>query len=616
MFIALLALIGLASAQTTTDTTPSTPSTGGFDAHGFRLVSFDADARDPMRFQRPGDMDAGAWYAGGLFEYANRPLVFQGANDAEPVSYLRDVVGANLAAGVVAADPVRFDLSVPLYFASTGLAGSQGASLGDVRLSSLVTFLQPRDAGGLGFGAVAALDVPTGSPEDFLGNTGIAGTLALASTFESDALTVSGQAGVRFAPNTKPEDRPAPTEGGDAVDVAGGVGYLVADGTGVNLEAHVAVPVDAVVRTAIGVPAEATLSVRHVRPQGAHVSGGVGVGLGQGAGASPVRLLIGGGFGTSTAAPADVDGDGLSDRDDACVSQPETVNGFNDEDGCPDALPTLTLGASWTGGAVDDAVIVLSGESKPAPAKVSGAPGTLVEVVAKAGECLRGERSLTFGEVDAAVDVPMERVFGTVELSVTGADGSQIPGAQVRYMVEDDRCMPEDRSIRSGKGSHQVGPGEHTVMVSAQGFGVHRQTITLAQGATVQVNAVLKPTKVQLEEGRITIAEKVFFETGKTVIEARSLPLLDEVASVILAHPVGGQVEVQGHTDDQGNDAANLKLSQGRAEAVRDYLVTKGVAAEQLVAKGYGETKPIASNASEDGRGENRRVEFHIIKKN
>lgn len=72
------------------------------------------------------------------------------------------------------------------------------------------------------------------------------------------------------------------------------------------------------------------------------------------------------------------------------------------------------------------------------------------------------------------------------------------------------------------------------------------------------------------------------------------------------------KIEIGGHTDYTGSDAYNQTLSQKRASAVRAYLISQGISAERLTAKGYGEAKPIASNETEEGKAENRRVEFKI----
>ena len=71
-------------------------------------------------------------------------------------------------------------------------------------------------------------------------------------------------------------------------------------------------------------------------------------------------------------------------------------------------------------------------------------------------------------------------------------------------------------------------------------------------------------------------------------------------------------VEVQGHTDDRGDDATNMTLSQGRAESVMEYLKGKGIDESRLTAKGYGETMPVATNKTRRGRNENRRVDFKL----
>jgi OOP family OmpA-OmpF porin len=86
---------------------------------------------------------------------------------------------------------------------------------------------------------------------------------------------------------------------------------------------------------------------------------------------------------------------------------------------------------------------------------------------------------------------------------------------------------------------------------------------------------------------------------------------LDEVATALLKQPEM-QVEIQGYTDSIGADAYNLNLSQKRADAVKAYLVSKGLNSTALTAKGYGKADPIASNATRDGRAQNRRVAFAV----
>jgi OOP family OmpA-OmpF porin len=119
------------------------------------------------------------------------------------------------------------------------------------------------------------------------------------------------------------------------------------------------------------------------------------------------------------------------------------------------------------------------------------------------------------------------------------------------------------------------------------------------------VDAVGCPRK-----GSITL-EGVTFETNSATLTPASRPVLDQVAAGMQKYP-RLKVEVQGHTDSSGADSYNMKLSQQRADAVRDYLITQGVASGQLTAKGYGETQPTADNSSEGGRALNRRVVLHV----
>ena len=116
---------------------------------------------------------------------------------------------------------------------------------------------------------------------------------------------------------------------------------------------------------------------------------------------------------------------------------------------------------------------------------------------------------------------------------------------------------------------------------------------------------------VVVTETKIELKQTVFFDTNRATIKRVSFALLTEVAQALKDNPTI-KVEIQGHTDSQGSDRANLKLSQKRAESVRTYLIKKAVTSDRMVAKGYGESTPIADNRTAEGRSQNRRVEFVI----
>ena len=111
----------------------------------------------------------------------------------------------------------------------------------------------------------------------------------------------------------------------------------------------------------------------------------------------------------------------------------------------------------------------------------------------------------------------------------------------------------------------------------------------------------------------IQILKKVEFATGKSTILQSSYPILDEVVRLLKVNPDIKLLAIEGHTDNRGSNALNEKLSADRAKAVLDYLVNKGgIDAPRLTSAGFGPQRPIADNATDDGRQRNRRVEFII----
>jgi outer membrane protein OmpA-like peptidoglycan-associated protein len=185
--------------------------------------------------------------------------------------------------------------------------------------------------------------------------------------------------------------------------------------------------------------------------------------------------------------------------------------------------------------------------------------------------------------------------------------------AQVRF---NGPTIPDPLSLgQDGVEEIDLPHGRYTVLISADSFGTTMRTIELnpATYDLVLIELILQPGKVRVTQEGLELTEKVHFDLNEAEVGAASMGLLSEVAYTLMAHDHIERIEVQGHTDDQGEPDYNLDLSQRRVEAVRSLLVDSGVAPDRLVARGYGETQPIASNDTEEGQAKNRRVQFVIL---
>ncbi|NIA23678.1 MAG: OmpA family protein, partial [Proteobacteria bacterium] len=109
------------------------------------------------------------------------------------------------------------------------------------------------------------------------------------------------------------------------------------------------------------------------------------------------------------------------------------------------------------------------------------------------------------------------------------------------------------------------------------------------------------------------ILQGIYFDSGSATIKPSSYTILDKVVKLLEEYP-DITVEIQGHTDSVGSANSNLRLSFARANAVKAYLVQMGISPSRLIARGYGESMPIAPNTTRAGRARNRRIEFVVIK--
>ncbi len=154
---------------------------------------------------------------------------------------------------------------------------------------------------------------------------------------------------------------------------------------------------------------------------------------------------------------------------------------------------------------------------------------------------------------------------------------------------------------------------KYGITAKGPGFVAPSQNLDLSQpgGYLELIDRNFAP--VPIEAGQTVRLNNIFFETGKYTLQDESFPELNRVVELMAQNP-RLIIEIDGHTDNVGGDESNQLLSQNRASSVRTYLLGKGVKPERIAAKGFGESKPVATNDTEEGRQLNRRVEFVIVK--
>jgi outer membrane protein OmpA-like peptidoglycan-associated protein len=257
----------------------------------------------------------------------------------------------------------------------------------------------------------------------------------------------------------------------------------------------------------------------------------------------------------------DNDADGILDADDRCPEEAEDEDGYEDEDGCPEK------DNDGDGFADADDECPMKAEDKDGFEDNDGCPE---------------EDNDVDGIVDADDQCPNE---------AEDVDGYQ----------DDDGCPDLDRDKDGIADADDLCPDKAEVI-----NGFEDEDGCPDKGKS----------KVRVTQDRIHIEEKIFFDTNKATIKERSNNILGQIVSVMKAHPEITKVRIGGHTDSRGDNDHNLALSQRRANAVREYLIVNGISQNRIESKGFGETTPVADNASETGREKNRRVEFTIVSVN
>ncbi|MBZ4419470.1 Ig-like domain-containing protein [Myxococcus sp. RHSTA-1-4] len=516
------------------------------------------------------------WNVGLSLNYADKPLNFLDPREDRFITALvRSQVGLDLMGAVGLFDRFEVGVLLPVTLQDSEPAPqvdpsfSQGVGsggIGDLRVVPKARLVDGED-----FDLALAVPVvlPTGGEADFLGGSGFGVQPRLVAEY-GQKLRLAANLGVDF--RSKQQLRNLHT------------GNSLAFGLGAEMPFTVGELPLAAAATLVGGlgfeeqdseerPLEllAALKYRSVSGFSAHL--GAGPGLTRGYGTPGFRVLGGLSYSPEPSrepkkapppAPVDSDGDGLVDGQDACSTEPEDKDGFEDADGCPDV-------DNDKDGIFDDSdKCVNEPETKNGHEDADGCPDTEPAPVDSDGDGLLDPND---GCPKSAEDKDgFEDADGCPELD---NDKDGIPDTA-------DKC-PAEPEVINGVQDEDGCPDKGKV-------------------------------KVQVDGERILILEKVYFATAKDIILARSFPLLKQVAAVLRANPQVELLRIEGHTDDQGNDAMNLDLSKRRAANVRAFLIEEGIAAGRLESEGYGETKPVDTNKTAKGRENNRRVEFNILR--
>ncbi len=566
--------------------TPSAALAQSVEVDPFNVDTFEIsgglfDRQGTLQLANPHIGLAGSWYAGLGVVYAKNPLVYVKRDEAgveTQTSLIESQLSTRLAGGYNLGAIARLDLEIPVYPSVKTVDDAQFA-MGDIRLGATLPLLKYEEEG-FGIALVPSLVLPTGSAEAYV-SSGFAGSLTAALGFQVASFGMVGNIGADLSKSAGVGDIQGASMYRLGTSLPYGVGARVDLGesflVGAELDgAYTLIKDDEGNPQPYNVsPMEAHLYGTYGTGEGLLVTLGGGTGVVAGIGAPDVRIFLGLAW-RDPGAPPDADKDGYSDEEDSCPLQPEDFDNYDDADGCPDPN--------------NDKDGLLDVDDK-CPNAAEDADG--------------------FEDTDGCPDLDNDKdgLADTDDRCPIEAGPQATMGCPDRdsdgLADADDEC-PDQGGPRETNGC----PDSDNDRVPDV------RDACPSEPADSRIDPRRSngcPSRVVVTSKSIEILEMVYFETNKAVIKPVSYGLLDDVAKTLNAYPDIKRVEVSGHTDNIGKDESNLKLSQARSEAVMKYLVMKGVDPARLVARGYGETKPIDTNDTAEGRAKNRRVAFTIM---
>jgi len=191
---------------------------------------------------------------------------------------------------------------------------------------------------------------------------------------------------------------------------------------------------------------------------------------------------------------------------------------------------------------------------------------------------------------DSLIGASLEIIDNDKNIVITTISSNKATG---KYLV----------SLPSGK--------NYGIAVKAKGYLFYSVNINIPLSNGYQ--EIVKDVKLKkIQVGKSIVLNNIFYDFDKATLRIESMNELERLTILINENPAL-KIEISSHTDNKGSDEYNQKLSQDRAQSVVDFLISKGISAERLVAKGYGETIPVSENDTEEGRQLNRRTEFKIL---
>jgi outer membrane protein OmpA-like peptidoglycan-associated protein len=279
----------------------------------------------------------------------------------------------------------------------------------------------------------------------------------------------------------------------------------------------------------------------------------------------------------------DRDGDGIPDTKDQCPNDPEDKDGFEDKDGCPD----------------------LDNDQDGVRDKADTCPGTDKDKAS--GFKKTKEDKDGFEDDDGCPDLDNDKdgLADTIDQCPNKPEDKD-------NFEDDDGCPDPDNDkdkICDKNAEIQKQLGDYAKI--CKGSDKCPDKPEVVNGYLDDDGCPDKKLLVKVTKTKIELTQKVYFAYNKARIRKRSYQLLRDVATVLKDRPTM-KVRIEGHTDSRGRKRYNKRLSRRRARAVRQFLIREGIAPDRMVAVGYGEEKPIASNRTRAGREKNRRVEFFI----